>query len=875
MICTRFAGLILAFFTQLIIILGPAQASVSSTSEPLPPRQAVAATMMGVPLHFEANHGQVDGQVKFLARGNGYTLFLAPTETVMILSGRDGSNVMRGASPGYQQSIVRMKLEGANSSPAIEGMEPLPGIVNYFIGNDPAKWHRDVPTYAKVHYREAYPGIDLAYYGNQGKVEYDFIVAPGADPNQIKLAFDGASGIKVAASGDLLLTTALGEVHLQKPLVYQLEPNGHKTLVAGQYVVGADRQEFSERRKVQIQLAAYDRRKPLVIDPVLLFSTHLGGNGADGGKGIGVDASGNMYVTGVTASVDFPTLNPFQASYGGGNLDVFVTKLNATGALVYSTYLGGSGADYGGLENSFPMNLNFGGLGIAVDSVGNAYIAGTTQSLNFPTLNAYQSVNGSAPFISDDVFVTKLGPTGGLVYSTYLGSNSSDYGFAIAVDAAQNAYVTGQAWKGFPIYNPFSIFGLEPNLGIEGSDAYTDAFITKFNSTGGLIYSRWFGGGLSESGYGIAVGSGSVYLTGVTTTNLVFASVDASQSAYGGNQDAFVAKVDDATGQWLWVTYLGGSNTDWGKGIAVDGSGNVYVTGETSSTDFPTTNASQGINAGTADAFVAKFSTSGTRLYSTYLGANNYDTGNGIVADTAGNAYVTGQTASPDFPILNASQSTYGGTTVAGSNIDRGDAFVTKFNATGGRVYSTYLGGDGADKGYGIAVDTAGNAYITGETYSSNFPLVNPSLSSPSPVNAFVAKIGEPNTNDPPVCTAAQPSVASLWKADHTMVPVSILGITDPNNDPVTITFPSVTQDEPVSGLDRRDLSPDAAVSGQQILLRAERDQKGDGRVYEVHFTATDSQNGACSGIVQVQVPLNKKNPTAVDSGQSYNSFGP
>lgn len=886
----RWVGLLIVFFMQSLVMDGFALASVPSSADATPTRQAVTATMMGMPLQFEANQGQVDDQVKFLARGKGYTLFLTPTESVMVLQQREatkqqdlrtnGPVAMSEPAP-IKQHVVRMKLEGANQTPVVEGVEQLPGIVNYFIGNDPAKWHTDVPTYGRVQYKEAYPGIDLAYYGNQGRLEYDFIVSPGADPNQIKLAFEGESDIRVADSGDLLLTTTLGEVRLQKPVVYQVEPNGHKTLVAGNYALsisspsqGEDKGEGTlhasrvTNHEVGIQLAAYDQTKPLVIDPALLFSTHLGGNGNDAGKGIALDSSGNIYVTGVTTSADFPTLNPLQASYGGGNLDAFVTKLNAAGALVYSTYLGGSGVEYG-FEGAFPMNLNYGGPGIAVDTAGNAYVAGTTQSLNFPTLNAFQGLNGSAPYISDDAFVTKLGPTGGLVYSTYLGGGGSDYGLDVAVDASQNAYVTGQTSGNFPVYNTAAYLinqGIDPR----GSDA----FVTKFNATGGLVSSGYFGGGLSETGTGIAVdGLGTVYLVGNTSTNLLFASSNASQQAYGGNGDAFVAKLDP-TGVCIWCTYLGGSGFEHGKDIAVDGSGNVYVTGETQSTDFPTTNASQGSNAGSAEAFVAKFSTTGTRLYSTYLGGGNYDTGNGIAADAAGNAYVTGQTASADFPILNASQPTYGGTTVAGSNIDRGDAFVTKLNAAGARLYSTYLGGDAADKGYGIAVDTAGNAYVTGETWSGNFPLVNPSQPSTSGVNAFVAKLGEPNTNDPPVCTSAQPSIVSLWAPNQTMVPVSITGITDPNSDPFTIAYPSVTQDEPISGLFGTDLSPDAAVSGQQVLLRAERNPKGNGRIYEVHFTATDDHGGSCNGTVRVRVPHSKKD-TAVDSGQAYNSFGP
>ena len=335
--------------------------------------------MMGMALQFEANHGQVDGQVKFLARGKGYTLFLTPTESVMVLQQREvpadkdqhamsDPTALPEPAP-IKQAVVRMKLKGANPSPAIDGLEKLPGIVNYFIGHDPAKWRTKIPTYARVQYTDAYPGIDLAYYGNQGKLEYDFIVAPGADPNQIQLAFDGVSDIRVADSGDLLLTTALGDVRLQKPVVYQVEHDGHKTLVAGTYVLGRPATSHHSSRNIQhnvgFHLASYDHAKPVVIDPVLLYSTYLGGSGIEQGLGIAVDAAGQAYVTGQTDSTNFPTATPVQATYGG-DYDAFVTKLSASGtSLLYSTYLGGSSQDQG--------------FGIAVDAAGQAYLTGHTR----------------------------------------------------------------------------------------------------------------------------------------------------------------------------------------------------------------------------------------------------------------------------------------------------------------------------------------------------------------------------------------------------------------------------------------------------------------------------------------------------------------
>jgi len=369
----------------------------------------MTATLMRLSLQFEANHGQVDEHVTFLARGTGYRLFLTPSESVLVLQQREpttepaqrgrGKPTARPKLPAIKQAVVRMKLEGANPTPAVEGKEPLPGIVNYFIGNDPAKWRTNIPTYAKVQYHEAYPDIDLAYYGNQGTVEYDFIVAPGADPDQIRLAFEGASAMHLADSGNLLLATALGDVRVQKPLVYQLDPDGHKTLIAGHYVLEPPARprpaSHPASAVVGIHLAAYDRSKPVVIDPVLLYSTYLGGSSGDVGNGIAVDGAGQASVTGVTLSTNFPTAAPLQATLAGG-ADAFVTTLNAAGtALLYSTYLGGSSEFEGGTS-------------IAVDGASQVYVTGFTSSTDFPTATPLQAAFAGV----GDVFVTTLNAAG-------------------------------------------------------------------------------------------------------------------------------------------------------------------------------------------------------------------------------------------------------------------------------------------------------------------------------------------------------------------------------------------------------------------------------------------------------------------------------
>ncbi len=466
---------------------------------PSPPSIATVQSTYGkLPLSFEANQGQVDAQVTFLARGPGYTLFLTPSESVLVLHQREpttesaqrerGKPIARPKPPAITQAVVRMTLDGGNPTPAVDGTEPLPGIVNYFIGNDPAKWRTHIPTYAKVQYQEVYPGIDLAYYGNQGKLEYDFIVAPGADPDQIRLAFEGASDIHVADSGDLLLATDLGDVRIQKPVVYQLDPDGHKTLVAGQYLV--ERQttnlrsasnpqssvlstRYSALPKIGIQLAAYDRTKPLVIDPVVLYSTCLGGSGYDWGGDIAVDGSGQVYVTGITESLDFPTLQASQPAHGGGGYpcgpggeircssqDAFVTKFTASGTLAYSTYLGGSGDENGN--------------GIAVDGSGQAYVTGLTGSGDFPILQASQPAYGG----NGDAFVTKFTAAGALAYSTYLGGSEAEGGGGIAVDGSGQVYVTGGTSSGnFP-----TLHASQPacQRDFEGS---LDAFVTKLSAS--------------------------------------------------------------------------------------------------------------------------------------------------------------------------------------------------------------------------------------------------------------------------------------------------------------------------------------------------------------------------------------------------------
>ena len=703
------------------------------------PKAKIRETYGNLPLWFEANRGQTDASVKFLFRNGACTLFLTSTEAVLVFpreqrseaAAQNHKSMPPSAEPEIQRTdsgnpyakaaqqistVLRMKLVDANLEPQILGLEELQGKVNYFMGNDPKKWRAHIPTYAKVKYENAYPGIDVVYTGTHGQLEYDFIVAPGADPKAIQLNFEGADRVEVAADGDLILHTAAGLIRQHRPLIFQ-DVDGARRQIEGGYVL-------NDKHQIGFRVGKYDPARPLVIDPVLVYSTYLGGSSFDEGFAIAIDGSGNAYVTGSTQSTNFPTANPLQAKFGGGAYifigDVFLAKVNAAGsALMYATYLGGSSADAG--------------YGIAVDKAGNAYVTGETASSDFPTKNPLQGTYAGGW----DAFVAKVSPDGsGLVYSTFLGGSSGDAGNGIAVDGTGNAYVTGgTSGFGFPTTKD----ALQPNSG-----GNSDAFVAKLNPTGSaLVYSTYLGGSSDETGRGIAVdGAGSAYVTGETFSSN-FPTKIPLQSALGKNpftSDAFVAKISPEGSALVYSTYLGGSDPDVGHGIAVDGAGNACVTGKTNSFDFPTRNPLQPLFGGNpfiTDAFLAKINADGSALvYSTYLGGSLTDVGRGIAVDGDGNAYVTGGTDSPDFPTKYPLQPYFGG---------QNDAFVVKVNPTGSAlVYSTNLGGKYDDVGRGIAVDASGNAFVTGGTASTDFPVnaaaFQKSISGFS--DAFVAKVG-------------------------------------------------------------------------------------------------------------------------------------
>jgi Calx-beta domain/Beta-propeller repeat len=674
----------------------------------LPPiTLAAEATPHGggpMPMTFEPNQGQADAAVKFLARGRGYGLFLTPTETVLVLAPAEPGRVRRPqvVAPGAEPVVVRMRLVGADPEATIVGVDPLPGRSHYILGESD-RWRRSVPSFARVQYTGVYPGVSLVFYGSERQLEYDFVVAPGADPAAVALAFDGAHGVRLDGDGDLVLATSAGELRLRRPVIYQ-EADGERRPVEGGYVLDGDR--------VRFRVAVWDASRPLVIDPVLGYSTFLGGSSNDQGFGIAVDSAGNAYVTGSTISSNFPVSSaPLQATRAGVT-DAFVTKLSPGGTLLYSTFLGGSGDDAGNA--------------IAVDDAGNVYVVGTTNSTTFPVLGAFQSTLRGG----NDAFVAKLDPSGStLVYSTYLGSNTDDTGNGIALDSAGNAYVTGStASAGFPNNNAVACLGTK--------STGDDAFVVMLNTTGATVgYCRFIGGSGVDAGQGIAAdAAGNVWFVG-TTTSSNLPVVAAVQPTFGGGSDGFVGKLDP-TGAVVYLTYLGGSGFDLAFAVAVDVAGNAYVTGSTDSIDFPMAAPLQPVLGGGDDAFVTKLNVAGTLVFSTYLGGSGDDAGNGIAVHPGDSSvFVAGSTKSLDFPVVSPIQPALAG---------RLDAFVARLNPAGSAlVFSTYLGGAGDDVAQAIAVDGDGVAYLTGSTNSAAFPTATPIQNAAGLLDAFVTQIAE------------------------------------------------------------------------------------------------------------------------------------
>ncbi len=807
-----------------------------------------------LPLSFELNQGQTDSQVKFLSRGGGYTMFLTQSEAVLSLKKPSGARRQLSASrrlpfasrllwparnhgprttdalfPPLIQNlkshipsppapspeslapdVVRLKLVGGNPKAKVVGLDPLPGKSNYLIGNDPKKWRRNVPTFAKVSYHDVYPGVDLVFYGNQQQLEYDFIIAPGTDPKVITLSMlahsldwphelsqqpGTSASVNVDSAGDLLVQTASGEVRFRKPNVYQeiaaTEKGGPATptLVDGHYVLKGG-------GKVGFQVGTYDPARPLVIDPTLAFSTYLGGSGDETASNrIGVDRLGYIYVAGATDSVDFPrTSGAFQPGFAGGSPctewgtpdygfcgDGFIVKLNPTGtALAYSTYIGGTGDD--------------GIITLAIDSSGNTYVGGYTNSTNFPmTAGAFQnSFQGGNPNIGwdtfGDAFVSELNSSGsGLVYSTYLGGSENEYVEGIAVDALGKIYAAGRTDSlDFPTTSGSyqTVWNGVPG---DWNGDFEAGFIAKIDpslsGSASLIYSTYLDGiYFLYGGLGLDA-DGNAYVSGVTNGWMPFPTTPGALQTKPGSptgSNGFVAKLNATGSALVYSTFLGGSSgNDGNSGMTVDSSGNAYVGGWTNSTDFPVTPGAFQTTLGAksdpsyTSGFVVKLNAAGSRIYGTYIGGSGNDGDNLGAVDSAGNVFLVGSTTSTDFPVLNPVQST-----LAGSY----DAVVVELNPAGSAlVYSTYLGGTNNDGPYTAAVDSSDNAYILVGTQSSDFPTTPGVLQTQLRGNSdlVVAKIS-PASN-----TSAGANVAAQLTSKAA---VRFSGVTEPGTTAVTQT---------------------------------------------------------------------------------------
>jgi len=712
-----------------------------------------------MPLYFILNQGQVDARVAYYIQGKDKTIYFTSEGLTYVLSERRAEEAIAEKTTLVKEHLlinpmerelrsrkdqrryaVKLDFEGANKNVRPSGEEKTGAVISYFKGK-PEEWKSGLPTYARIVYKDLWPGIDAAYYGTMDKMKYEFIVHPGSDPSLIRLAYRGASVVEVNGEDRLEVRTPAGGFADDRPVGYQ-EIDGDRVEVAMSYLLedrsakdaGPGGEEAVTKSYVYgFEVGDYDRTKPLVLDPaVLVYCGYIGGDGWDYGCGIAVDGSGNAYVTGLTSSSEttFPVgLGPDLTHNGIG--DAFVAKVNASGTvLVYCGYIGGSGYDYGS--------------GIEVDGSGNAYVTGYTYSdeATFPVVGGPDlTYNGDY-----DAFVAKVNASGtALVYCGYIGGKSGDFGNGIAVDSSRNAYITGSTNS---TEATFPVVG-GPDLTHNGN---SDAFVAKVNASGtALVYCGYISGSASDGGYGIAVdGSGNAYVAGETSSDeATFPVIGGPDLTYKGNADAFVAKVNAFGTALVYCGYIGGFSDDDGSGIAVDGSGNAYVTGYTYSDEatFPVFGGPDLTQNGYNDAYIAKVNASGTALvYCGYIGGSNKDWGNGIAVDGSGNAYITGSTFSTEatFPVVGWPDLTHNG---------GHDVFVAKVNASGtALVYCGYIGGSSDDLGQGIAVDGSGNAYVTGRADSTEatFPVLGgPDLTfNGGNSDVFVAKISSIQNDD-------------------------------------------------------------------------------------------------------------------------------
>lgn len=756
-----------AAFTLATLCVGPAfsqttspgAASPARTPTFFPPAAATAPSrarmdLTHLPLAFEPNRGQTVSRVDYLSHGQGYGLFLTPTEAVFSLARGKAPDVSTHASPALQTDVLRMQLVGASRRSAVQGEKQLPGKVRYYgyyNGKETGQGRTNIPTYGQVRYRNVYRGVDLLYYGRQGRLEYDFIVQPGTDPGRIGLRFEGARDLRVDSAGDLIVSLAGGKVRWQKPVAYQ-EVGGARRSVASRYVLRNGTQ-------VGFQLAGYDTRRPLIIDPTLFYSTYLGGTGADVANGIAVYTDPNTghhyaYVTGSSISPTFPVGLPNTGTPGGGaSQNIFVAKLDtdATGAgsLLATVYMGGGGGDQGN--------------GIAVSSSGTVAIVGTTIPYLDPMDGKYKDgLPSSAPMnggitpntMYPDAYVAVFSSGLAFQQGRFLGGSKGESGWGVTIDAGNNVYATGftasYADSNPPVHVGFPGVSVGARTVLADTpysdpNPYGDVFLARMNiSTLGIAYATYLGGHGVDTGYGVAAyidpnsGYHYAYLTGYTNAGDYPTTGGAYRTTINGTFCGLVAKINtDLTGasSLIYSTYLGGTHETQGRGIALDSSGNACVVGYTDG-GFPTTagarqtvfNGGFGTTYGHYDAFITKLNFAGSALlYSTYLGGSGNEQGFGIAVDTGGNIYITGYSDSLNFPMVGR----FPFPTVnpiQANDAGLQDFFVSKLFPGGlgaaDLLFSTYLGGSNNEVGNGIAVDSSGRMYVAGWSQSTNFPTV-------------------------------------------------------------------------------------------------------------------------------------------------------
>jgi len=734
--CTLTAAILIG----VVVVNGRSAEEVVSV--PLPGSSPRLNTSFGVrPLAFEPNVGQTDAEVKFLARGKGYQLFLTQREAVMVLPPPKADETPTGNSTALFESspenssshVLRMRLIGAKAAPTVRGEEELRGKVNYFIGNDPARWRTNVPTFDRVRSAEVYPGIDLVYYGNEGQLEYDFVLAPGANPNQIAMEFEGAERLELGAQGDLIAWVAGRAVSWRKPVVYQ-EFDGQRIEIAGDYRLNDASLTYQAQapHRIGFELAAYDHSKPLVIDPVLVYSTYLGGGGNDRpgfgtGSAIAADSQGNACVVGNTDSLNFPVKNALQ-SQPAGSIDAFVTKFSPSGQLLFSTYLGGNEWDLG--------------QGVAVDSQGKIYIAGVTTSTNFPLVNPLQSALGGVV----DAFAAILTPDGAAItFATYWGGAGGDAFTGVALDPAGNIYLAGWSSDQGVVINDFPVHNALQAQPAGG----TDAVVVKL-AVGGqsVIYSTYYGGsGNNDAARAIAADAeGFAYVAG-NTDSYDLPVLSAYQPSLTGDlsvvgtpySDFFYARITPDGANLVFSSYFGSYGTDGYPDLALGPHGELWLGGEAGPTSesLATPGSFQtSIPLWSHAGIVARFNaTNGILEAATYL---RHGSCSSIAVDAAGDVWVGG-TATAGLALVDPLLTGF-------ANVFYEEGSVAKLSSDCSRLlFSTYFGGPGRDASYGVSLclDHEGNVLLFGDTESrTNFPLVNAFQSNLNGTSdAFVAKI--------------------------------------------------------------------------------------------------------------------------------------